>query len=395
MVHLIAPIFGLVAFFGVATASKYSSGSESSVSYGAGAWSTPSSPAYTGMPSTKKGQKDYGGAGKKKSEGKKGSHKSSGSGSGYSNWNQGYNDCVQQCNANYGQLPSTTTTYEPPTKTDSYNGGATHTIMVAPTQGVLRYVPFAMNASTGDTIKFVWGANNHTVTKSSALLPCNKSSVSPFASGTQDKDFVFNLVVNDTQPIYFYCGTPTHCQKGMFAMINPPSNGNVSTSMGSMMPSIVANYSGVAAYSNYTSTQTNGSTFADDWGNNIDLAQLPEWSHQYVAENVLFTRNFVGNNMETIKDDGSIDLSGAGTTPLVIPKDVAEVLASPTMTTTTAPSFTGMSYPDMPDVYQSSSSASNSIPSSASSLSTSGGYVTSASTTLILGPVAFVAFLIV
>lgn len=100
--------------------------------------------------------------------------------------------------------------------------------------------------------------------------------------------------------------------------------------------------------------------------------------------------------METIKNDGSIDLSGAGTTPLVIPKDVAEVLASPTMTISTAPSSTGMSYPDIPDMYQTtSSSASNSIPSSASSLSTSGGYVTSASTTLILGPVVFIVSLIV
>jgi plastocyanin len=81
-----------------------------------------------------------------------------------------------------------------PTATSGSGGssgsGATHTVIVAPTQGVLRYVPFAINASVGDTVKFMWGANNHTVTKSSQLNPCNKTQDAPFISGTQNKDFV-------------------------------------------------------------------------------------------------------------------------------------------------------------------------------------------------------------
>ena len=78
----------------------------------------------------------------------------------------------------------------PPTGESGSKGtGATHTVIVAPTQGVLRYVPFALNASVGDTIVFRWNANNHTVTKSSALLPCNKTADSPFTSGTQNKGF--------------------------------------------------------------------------------------------------------------------------------------------------------------------------------------------------------------
>jgi plastocyanin len=72
----------------------------------------------------------------------------------------------------------------------SYGSGATHTVWVAPTQGVLRYVPFAVNASVGDTVKFIWGANNHTVTKSSELELCNKTGDAPFASGEQNKTFV-------------------------------------------------------------------------------------------------------------------------------------------------------------------------------------------------------------
>jgi plastocyanin len=115
--------------------------------------------------------------------------------------------------------------------------GATITVIVAPTQGVLRYVPFAVNASVGDTIKFMWGANNHTVTKSSQLTPCNKTSDALFASGTHNKDFVcksvmvpchkslshppsvVTQVVNDTTPTFYYCGTPGHCQQGMFGIM--------------------------------------------------------------------------------------------------------------------------------------------------------------------------------
>ena len=86
----------------------------------------------------------------------------------------------------------------------------THTVIVAPTQGVLRYIPFAVNASVGDTVRFVWRANTHTVTKSSQLELCNKTSAAPFASGTHDKDFTFDQVVNDTNPTFYYCGTPGH-----------------------------------------------------------------------------------------------------------------------------------------------------------------------------------------
>jgi plastocyanin len=85
--------------------------------------------------------------------------------------------------------------YMPPSSTSnsgsgSSGSGMTHTVWVAPTQGVLRYVPFAVNASVGDTVKFIWGANNHTVTKSSELTPCNKTSDQLFASGEQNKSFV-------------------------------------------------------------------------------------------------------------------------------------------------------------------------------------------------------------
>lgn len=88
--------------------------------------------------------------------------------------------------ATYSAPPSTTTA------TDNGGGsGTTHTIVVAPAQGVLRFVPFAVNASVGDTLHYVWGGSPHTVTRSSILTPCNKTldTTNFFASGIQNKSF--------------------------------------------------------------------------------------------------------------------------------------------------------------------------------------------------------------
>ncbi|KAI0646976.1 hypothetical protein C8Q79DRAFT_957243 [Trametes meyenii] len=249
-------------------------------------------------------------------------------GSGSSNWgSSGYNDCVQKCIASFGPPPAS---YTPPSSTSggdsagSTGTGATHTVIVAPTQGVLRYVPFAVNASVGDTVMFMWGAKNHTVTKSSELELCNKTSSAPFASGEHDAPFTFTQVVNDTNPVFYYCGTPGHCQKGMFGMINPPSVYNAPSSVSQMMGGAVSNSSDMAAMMAYTNKMTNGSDKAANWGANIDMAKIPDWAHQSLLENVMYTRAFLGANRETIQDDGSIDLNSHGA-PMQLPTDMANV----------------------------------------------------------------------
>ncbi|KAG6889315.1 hypothetical protein C0995_001971 [Termitomyces sp. Mi166 len=251
-----------------------------------------------------------------------------------------------ECLAQYGSpdsayMPTSTSGSEGSTGT-----GATHTIIVAPSQGVLRYVPFAVNASMGDTVKFVWGANTHTVTKSSELTPCNKTSDALFASGTHDKGFVFTQVVNDTNPIYFYCGTPNHCQQGMFGIINPPNAFGAATSVSASMQSIGTSNPDVAAYASYTSNKTTNSLAASKWGGSIDLSALPVWAQAAAAENVLYTRNFLASNPEVLKEDGSVDLSSAAATPLMIPQDVgadlnnAAVVSAPSTETSAVTSGT-------------------------------------------------------
>lgn len=132
----------------------------------------------------------------------------------------------------------------PPSQVGNVGGsGVTHTVIVAPSQGVLRYVPFAVNATVGDTVKFMWNANVHTVTKSDVLSLCNSTSLAPFASGRQNKSFVFTQVVNTTDPVFFHCAVPSHCQKGMFGIINPPSAIASANSVALQMQQLIASVS--------------------------------------------------------------------------------------------------------------------------------------------------------
>jgi len=255
-------------------------------------------------------------------------------GSGSAPWmGSSYDDCVNQCVAQYGSSPSPyvpTATMNPPTSTGPTGTGATHTVIVAPSQGVFRYVPFAVNASVGDTIKFMWGANTHTVTKSSSLSPCNATKDAPFASGVQTKGFVYTQVVNDTKPVFFHCAVPTHCSKGMFGVINPQNAFGSNTTMNGMMSPMAASNPSISAYSsmigNMTNTNNSGSVMASNWGGSINMASLPSWSHSMVAENVLYTRHFLLVNPDAVNSHGAVDLSVASQNPMKIPMDLSAAI---------------------------------------------------------------------
>lgn len=56
----------------------------------------------------------------------------------------------------------------------------------------------------------------HTVTQSSALSICNATQQpGAFKSGMQNAGFEFSVPVKDESTIYYFCGVPSHCQKGM------------------------------------------------------------------------------------------------------------------------------------------------------------------------------------
>lgn len=80
-----------------------------------------------------------------------------------------------ECIAQYG-TPNEKTWTPPPKESQTPGAKPTHTVMVAPMDGVPRFMPFALNATVGDTVRFVWtGKNEHSATMSSALSVCNKS----------------------------------------------------------------------------------------------------------------------------------------------------------------------------------------------------------------------------
>ena len=155
-----------------------------------------------------------------------------------------------ECASQYGAPPqqwSPSQPMPPPQGT-----GAVHTVMVAPTQGVLRYWPFAVNATVGDTIRYVWTTPaNHTATLSSALAICNKSALADqlkWASGVRNASaapqtcaysspvgfmadthcvhFAVDVTIQTNDQQFFYCSVAQHCSKGMFGMVLPKMGGN-------------------------------------------------------------------------------------------------------------------------------------------------------------------------
>jgi hypothetical protein len=74
---------------------------------------------------------------------------------------------------------------------------------------------------------------NHSVTQSSFGNPCHPLASGGFFSGfvptmESPSSTTFTITVNDTNPIWFYCGQTlgNHCQSGMVGAINAPTNGN-------------------------------------------------------------------------------------------------------------------------------------------------------------------------
>lgn len=97
---------------------------------------------------------------------------------------------------------------------------------------------------------------NHTVTQSTFDKPCQPisntmSNVTGINSGPMPPENgmmkVFTIMINDTKPLWMYCATADHCQKGMAMVINAPETGERT----------LAAYKALAAR-NSTSNSTNG-----------------------------------------------------------------------------------------------------------------------------------------
>ena len=98
------------------------------------------------------------------------------------------------------------------------------TIPVDVSKNDLTYSPQSFMANVGDQVVFTFYPKNHPVNQASFSEPCVPqengffSGFVPTASGPAPNQFV--ITVNDTEPIWFYCGQADHCQSGMVGVIN-------------------------------------------------------------------------------------------------------------------------------------------------------------------------------
>ena len=130
--------------------------------------------------------------------------------------------------AQYGppKESSTSTTLSTPAQAQSTSGGTIHKVSVGE-NNELNFNPSTLTAAIGDSIEFHFFPPTHTVVQSSFEQPCAPVNASAFASGpfmttTGENKNVFTIEVNTTDPLWYYCAFPGHCQGGMVGVINPP-----------------------------------------------------------------------------------------------------------------------------------------------------------------------------
>jgi plastocyanin len=237
-----------------------------------------------------------------------------------------YNDCVSKCMATYGAPP---TKWTPPPSPPTEAGKASEfvTVLVAPQDGVLRYVPPMIDVPVGKTVKFVWnGTKDHTVSKGTVLDLCNKSSTAFFTSGVQKGPHEFTQTVNDTEPIYFYCAVSPHCSKGMFGIVNMPKAPGKNMTVKAMMPLMTAQSADLAAAWSTVHAKTQG-TAADTWGDDYDLSTIPAEHREGAMTSVVYYRSFLAEN-PGVQELNSGAALPAGTTDFKFPADVSQLLSN-------------------------------------------------------------------
>ncbi|KAK4335438.1 Blue (Type 1) copper domain containing protein [Rhodotorula toruloides] len=219
--------------------------------------------------------------------------------------------CVQRCMASNGlswpsgvasaALPALTGTPSmmapmPSGAGTMVNGslvGGPGQVVVAPKKGDLRFVPFNIVASPGQTVEFIWGAGPHTVTQSSQLSICNATQqTGAFNSGMQQAGFQMPLTVNDSSTIFYYCAVPNHCQKGMFGLIN----GQVSLDGKNTFGESQENQDLL----DITIQITSGNSAAASWGESLSTAQFESWALPWAMQQIMYTRQYFAENPQLL-----------------------------------------------------------------------------------------------
>lgn len=103
-----------------------------------------------------------------------------------------------------------------------------HVVKVSDKDVALKFFPESLEVPQGEAVQFQFFPLKHSVAQSSFEKPCeplpgSAGFFSGFMPVSNDDKFqpTFTIVVNQTEPIWFYCATGEHCQAGMVGVINP------------------------------------------------------------------------------------------------------------------------------------------------------------------------------
>ncbi|KAK0620826.1 hypothetical protein B0T14DRAFT_538097 [Immersiella caudata] len=99
-------------------------------------------------------------------------------------------------------------------------------IQIAVGKDGLVFTPNSVTAAKGDIIEYQFFPPTHSVIMGDFNNPCMPAATGGFFSGgfttsSGQNSNVFQVTINTTDPIFFYCGFPTHCESGMSGVINP------------------------------------------------------------------------------------------------------------------------------------------------------------------------------
>ncbi|KAF7914305.1 uncharacterized protein EAF01_000711 [Botrytis porri] len=124
-------------------------------------------------------------------------------------------------------VSSASTTSSSTSSSISASKTAATTHVVSVDADSLNYDPKDLTADVGDIIEFRFYPLNHSVARAEYKQPCipyedTEAGKIGFWSGFEPTSIppTFKLLINDTEPIFFYCSAPGACQEGMVGVIN-------------------------------------------------------------------------------------------------------------------------------------------------------------------------------
>ncbi|UKZ73128.1 hypothetical protein TrVFT333_000769 [Trichoderma virens FT-333] len=105
------------------------------------------------------------------------------------------------------------------------------TIRIDVGESGLSFTPNDIEAAVGDILEFHYHPKNHSVVAADFATPCKPKAEGGFYSGffptaSGENENVFQVEVNNTTPIWFYCSQTTgnHCGAGMVGAVNANAN---------------------------------------------------------------------------------------------------------------------------------------------------------------------------